>query len=321
MLETIKQLSFKYFNGNISYREEKLLFKMVRDEEGRKAFREAEQQWLDSPEAATHSDAQWNRLKRRISLFNTVGNSPKRAKSRHVIPWAIAAAAACLAVAVTVFHLRPAAPSVLAFESPSGARSKVTLPDNSTVWLNADSKLVFNSDFGKKNRELELSGEGYFEVVHNDKSPFMVHAGPCDITVLGTRFNVASYENENIIRTGVAEGKVSMTNGTQTVTVTKGQVVSYSKNTASFTKKNTSVSSIAAWTENRMEYADITLREFADIISRKYNVAVIFQSEKCANEHLSISLRNNETLEDVLEGISRVLPVSIVRSNNTIYFQ
>ena len=71
----------------------------------------------------------------------------------------------------------------------------------------------------------------------------------------------------------------------------------------------------------RLEYADITLRDFADIVSRYYNVQIVIKSEKNANEHLNISLRNNETLDEVLEGISRVLPVAIQRQGNTIYLQ
>lgn len=322
MSETINQLAFKYFNGTISGPEEQTLFRLIQNEDGRDAFRKAEQQWLESPEASHQSDAQWSSLRRRIDVFKSVNNTPKPVKPRRANPWLFTTIAACFAIAVMGFFLvKPSATSSLAFESPAGARSKVTLPDNSTVWLNSDSKLTFDSNFGKKNRVVELSGEGYFEVVHNEKSPFLVHAGQCDITVLGTRFNVSSYEKDNVIRTSVSEGKVSMSNGIHAVTITRGQEVSYAKNTATFTKKNVSISSIAAWTENRMEYADITLRDFADIISRNYNVKIIFQSDKCANEHLSISLRNNETLEDVLEGIRRVLPVSIVRSNNTIYFQ
>ena len=70
-----------------------------------------------------------------------------------------------------------------------------------------------------------------------------------------------------------------------------------------------------------MEYADITLRDFADIVARTYNIPIVFLSEKYADEHLSISLRNNETIDEILEGIRRVLPVKTTRKNNTIYLQ
>lgn len=321
MTDNLNQLAFKYFNGTITGEEEALLFQGIQTEEGLKEFREAERQWMEDPETLSQTEIPWKELKSRLAIFDS-SKSIVPKKPQRVNFWIFTTIAACIAVAVMgLFLLRPVEPASFAFEAPAGSRSKVVLPDSSIVWLNSGSRLYFTNNYGEENRELHLSGEGYFEVFRNEKMPFVVHAGLCDITVLGTRFNVSSYENDNIISTSVSEGKVRISDGKQAISVSKGQIVEYSKNTSSFTKKSISASSIAAWTENRLEYADITLRDFADIVSRYYNVQIVIKSEKNANEHLNISLRNNETLDEVLEGISRVLPVAIQRQGNTIYLQ
>lgn len=320
MNNKLNQLAFKYFDGIITGDEERSLFQMIQSAEGLKEFRLAEQKWQESTESSTQVNQQWNRLRSRISVFDSMKTvAPRR---RRLNPWLFTTIAASFVIAILgIVILQTPEPSYITFEAPPGSRSKTVLPDSSVVWLNSGSKLAFANSFGKNNRELKLTGEGYFEVFHNEESPFVVHTDVCDITVLGTRFNVTSYEEDDIVRTSVVDGKVRISNGIQAVSITKGQSVEYSKKAASFTRKNTGISSIAAWTENRLEYADITLRELADIVSRNYNVQIVITADKYANEHLSISLRNNETLDEVLDGIRRVLPVTVKRQNNIIYLQ
>ena len=296
MSEEFNLLAFKYFNGSITGEEERRLFSEIQSAEGKKAFSLAEEEWLSSQEAVLASEKPWQRIRQRMEIRDS-GNHFAPSKAKRPNFWAVATVAAAIVIAcMGVFLLREPKMEYFTFESPSGARSRVLLPDSSVVWLNSGSKLVLANSFGSTQRKLDLLGEAYFDVARNENLPFVVHAGACDITVLGTKFNVTSYDEDNFIRTSVAEGKVAVSDGTHAVRVSKGQSVEYSKSTSSFTRKQVSISSIAAWTENRMEYADITLRDFADIVARTYNIPIVFLSEKYADEHLSISLRNNELL-------------------------
>ena len=79
-------------------------------------------------------------------------------------------------------------------EVPDGAKSKITFPDGSIVWLNAGSKVKYDSNFAKASRKVELTGEGYFEVSKNKELPFVVSTGKLSVKVLGTKFNLKSYE-------------------------------------------------------------------------------------------------------------------------------
>ena len=108
----------------------------------------------------------------------------------------------------------------------NGSKTKITLPDGSKVWLNAGSKLTYNKDFGNEVREVELSGEAFFDVVslplilptsregsekgQTAKMPFIIHTRNIDVRVLGTAFNVKSYPGDRQTETSLVRGKVEV---------------------------------------------------------------------------------------------------------------
>lgn len=93
-----------------------------------------------------------------------------------------------------------------------GSKSKLELPDGTEVWLNGNSKLTYtNGSFGKENREVILAGEAFFDVVKNEKAPFIIHTGPVNITVKGTAFNVKAYPKEETVETSLVRGLVEIT--------------------------------------------------------------------------------------------------------------
>jgi ferric-dicitrate binding protein FerR (iron transport regulator) len=91
---------------------------------------------------------------------------------------------------------------------PLGSKSHIILPDGSEVWLNAGSKLSYLMDYGKKQRKVNLEGEGYFKVAKIKERPFVVHTVKANIKALGTEFNVKAYPEENAIETILVEGSV-----------------------------------------------------------------------------------------------------------------
>ena len=90
---------------------------------------------------------------------------------------------------------------------PAGQRARITLPDGSTVWLNAGSTLFYPSVFDKE-RKVKLEGEGFFDVAKDAHKPFIVTAGDVEVKALGTQFNVYNYKKSGLLRTTLAEGSV-----------------------------------------------------------------------------------------------------------------
>src|SRR5690606_2816088 len=93
---------------------------------------------------------------------------------------------------------------------PKGQQYELILPDGTHVWLNSLSSITFPVRFSRADRTVEITGEAYFEVVHEAERPFLVTAGEQQVKVLGTRFNINAYDDEEIIRTTLVEGKVEV---------------------------------------------------------------------------------------------------------------
>jgi len=92
----------------------------------------------------------------------------------------------------------------------AGQRAELTLPDSTKVWLNSQSRLVYPAVFEKGKREIQLDGEGFFEVRHNEKQPFIVKTRGLDIQVLGTEFNVIAYASYPATEVALLKGSVAL---------------------------------------------------------------------------------------------------------------
>lgn len=97
-------------------------------------------------------------------------------------------------------------------ESPLGSRTKLYLPDGTLVWLNAGSRMAYSQGFGVEERQVKLTGEGYFEVKKDEKLPFMVQTKALKVRVLGTKFNFRDYPEDEEVIVSLLEGKVALDN-------------------------------------------------------------------------------------------------------------
>jgi transmembrane sensor len=93
----------------------------------------------------------------------------------------------------------------------NGSRTDIVLPDGTKVWLNAGSKLTYDKTFEEAVRNVNLTGEAYFDVVHNPEKPFVIHTSAMDIKVLGTEFNVKSYPDESTTEASLIRGSIEVT--------------------------------------------------------------------------------------------------------------
>lgn len=103
------------------------------------------------------------------------------------------------------------APLLREMNTLPGTRSRTVLPDGTIVWLNSESRLTYNADFGKHKREVTLVGEAFFDVTHNADVPMVVHAKNINIWVKGTAFNVRSYPESRSVETSLIRGAVELT--------------------------------------------------------------------------------------------------------------
>lgn len=204
-------------------------------------------------------------------------------------------------------------------EAPDGGRSKVILSDGSIVWLNAGSKLQYANDFNKSNRTVILDGEGYFEVAKQEGNPFVVKTREYNVIVKGTKFNITSYANDHDITTTLMEGVVELHYKGQILSVKPQEVIQLDTRSAQFSHRNDQTDQYKSWIDGDMKYNSITLEELLNRLSRRYNTNIYIESTKYKDRHLSVSLQNEETLEEILQGISKIFPVRIEYKEKDIY--
>ena len=159
---------------------------------------------------------------------------------------------------------------------PKGGQYKVTLPDGTNVWINSASTLKFPVTSNGIDRSVSLSGEGYFEVVHNKHLPFKVLTAGQEVQVLGTHFNIKGYQEENFVSTTLVEGSVrigKLPAGASKLLV-PGQQARTNKRTTDIDITSVNVKQAMAWKNGYFIFDDQDIQSIMKAISRWYDIDV-----------------------------------------------
>ena len=186
-------------------------------------------------------------------------------------------------------------------EVPGGQRVSLTLSDGTKVWLNSRTKFTYPTRFSSKERSVTLLGEGFFEVAHNEKSPFTVHVDLLKVKVLGTKFNVKAYENESSFVT-LADGKVEVvTNDNEhKVTMKPDQQVAYSKKNGLVINDKVDTNVIKSWTLGEAAYINQRLDEIVNELERKFNVRIEITDQELSAEIFTCRFKETATIGQVM---------------------
>ena len=189
-----------------------------------------------------------------------------------------------------------------------GQRASVILPDGTKVWLNSHTELTYNGDYGKGNRQVVLSGEGYFEVAKDTTLRFIVKAGEMEVEALGTTFNVKAYQEDRELTTTLFEGKVRTSVGKDEVILKPDESLSFDKSSRRMIVSDDLAAYARMWKDNELVFKGATMEEVAVMLDRLYNVKVRFASEKVKHYRFSGVIKNN-SLDNVIELISLTAPI------------
>ncbi|WFE86068.1 FecR family protein [Parabacteroides chongii] len=199
------------------------------------------------------------------------------------------------------YQLREEPVAMNMVEVPNGQRVSLTLSDGTKVWLNSHSKFTYPARFSSKERDVKLEGEGFFEVAHNEKSPFVVHADLLHVKVLGTKFNVRAYDEEPSSIT-LAEGKVEVaTNDNEhKVTLKPNEQVTYSKKGGLIVNKSVNASLTKSWTLGEAAYINKQLADIVSDLERRFNVHITVEDPELTKEVFTSRFKETATIDQVL---------------------
>lgn len=192
-----------------------------------------------------------------------------------------------------------------------GTKSRIELSDGSKIWLNADSKIQYPAVFAGDTREVYLNGEAFFDVAKNPSKPFIIHLANGTVRVLGTSFNVRAYDNEKVVETSVATGKVAFIPKYQkrsekqdTLFITPNNKVRYSLEEDQANVVPTAAAEDKAWTEGRLIFKGQTLEEIAIELERYFGKKVRFVDEETKGYRLTGTFQDN-SLDEIMYFLSR----------------
>jgi len=160
--------------------------------------------------------------------------------------------------------------------TPRGGQYEIILPDGTKAWLNAQTSLKFPTVFSGKAREVELTGEAYFEVTKNKNAPFVVLSKQTRVTVLGTHFNINSYSDEKNTLTTLLEGSVKVSSDAGDELLQPGQQAVYSTETNALSVRKVKAKQAIGWKNGVFEFDDTDLSAILRQISRWYDVDIVY---------------------------------------------
>lgn len=227
-----------------------------------------------------------------------------------------------------------------------GSQSYLTLPDGTEVWLNANSKIVYDDDFNVSDRQVTLTGEAYFQVAENENKPFVIRAGGLKVRVLGTVFNVRSYPDEQNIETTLVSGSVEITLDDQpgnTIQLKPGEKLSvHNRLNADYIatrrfkdslestgapllllskmKVNPDDSTLidAAWKEGKLVFDGEDFGKVASKIEKWYNVTIVVENENLYTTSFT-GVFGKKTLTTVLSTLQATGKLTYRQENDTVY--
>lgn len=186
-----------------------------------------------------------------------------------------------------------------------------TLPDGSRVWLNEESRLAYDADFSGSVREVTLSGEAFFEVEKDSLRPFRVGMGGLEIEVLGTSFDAIGYAADPARQVILKNGSVSISGEglSRPVRLCPDQKFTQDVLQGGFTVEQVDARNYCQWFEERLVFYNMPLTDIMVNLERKYHVEIVLSSSLPADRPGCLLVVQHEPLEDIMEVISRLMPV------------
>lgn len=204
---------------------------------------------------------------------------------------------------------------------PAGQRAQITLQDGTEVWLNAQSTLKYPSRFSKKNREVEIIGEAFFDVAQEKKRPFIVSTQYIDMEVLGTQFNVYSYPGTDYIQTELIEGSLRVY---RTDNKSEGVILKPDEQVV-IRGNDMTVSTISSpehllWKNGIYSFNNERLIVILEKLQLYYDVKIVVEDPEIFDVRYTGKFRQRDGIDDILRILQKIQSFKIERNreNNIV---
>lgn len=266
--------------------------------------------WLDADESHVREFMALHKLND-ISLLNQPDSKVDVQKKKKTITfrqigYELAKIAAILILfwgGTKLYETTSVKENVIAYQTlyvPAGQRAELILPDSTHVWLNARSKLVYPISFGKDIRQVELNGEAYFDVIHNEKQPFVVKTPQMDIQVLGTEFNVTAYSSSSDFEVALLRGCIELSSPRLSSNYRMKEKEHIRLQNNKLISKDISNYDYFRWKEGLICFNNESVATIIEKLKLYYDIDIEVYNQKFINSRYTGKFRTKDGIEQVL---------------------
>ncbi|MEQ9443206.1 MAG: FecR domain-containing protein [Cyclobacteriaceae bacterium] len=315
----------KYIEGQLSEEEFKLLIEDLSQAEDSSAHEQLlEQLWKDSEKSTRLSRPDSRRL---LGSFQSALKKEHKPQKQLFLPrfWYRAAAiTGILLVGMAVWWLFKQEQRV-EYITGNGETRIITLPDRSSVVLNANSRLSYDEDWSSNTpREVWLDGEAFFSVIHTQNHQhFRVNVtNELKVDVLGTEFNVKDRREKAqvVLNTGQVKLDIRDTDQPHTVIMQPGELVEFSEADKTLVKKQVDPERYAAWRNHKMIFEEMPLVEISRILEDNYGVSITIEDTLLANTRLTGAFPTHN-IDMILTSLPTIIDMKVRKDGDRIIFQ
>ena len=235
----------------------------------------------------------------------------------------VASLAACVIFAAALFFRieRQVETAYHTLTVPTGQYAQLTLADGSEIWLNSRSKLTYPERFTSAIREIELEGEGLFQVATDSKRPFVVKTGALDVVATGTQFNVSAYPDDEFVATTLVEGVVTLLSTDKGVDhiMKAGQIAIYDKPTNNIALQNTDVDMQTSWILGEYRFREMTMEHLVKRMERYFDITFVFLDDALKQRKFTGTFYNRQSVETMLKVIEASTGMGYTVENGVVY--
>ena len=206
--------------------------------------------------------------------------------------------------------------SFITLNTPAGSKLRSQLPDGTVVWLNSASTIKYPQNYTKRNRQVMLTGEAYFEVTSDKLHPFFVKTKDLLIEVTGTKFNVNEYSDDKsssvVLEKGIVSVKSLNSSSSQEYKLVPGDKLASTLTKGFVIDHGIDVQKYVSWINGKLIFRDDPLGEILKKLSRWYNVEIVVNDPKGKFINLPFNMTiQNESLPQIMEYLKRAVPITI----------